>query len=369
MKEKARILLCMTVLLTAGGPDAGEGETVRLVDAGATAETRALFVNLRQLGREKLLFGHQNSTFFGLGWQEQPDSSDVKTACGDYPAVYGWDLVQTRKKPEVFARLIEEAFARGGIQTFSWHLWNPVTGKNFYDCTPAVAAILPGGAKHDAYREQLKEVAGFFKGLKAKDGRPIPIIFRPFHEHTGSWFWWGQKHCTKEQYIALWRFTVECLRDELGVHQLLFAYSPSKKFEGREGYLERYPGDAYVDILGFDCYDHSLKPYLESLRLVVTLAEERGKLPALTECGVPKGMPQAKTDTWYVKDLLEPIRDDPVARRLAYALVWQNRSDEQYWVPVPGKRGVADFKAFHADPFTVFERELPDLYVLPARPK
>ena len=145
----------------------------------------------------------------------------MKTTCGDYSAVYGWDLVQTGKKPEVFARLIAEAFARGGVQTFSWHLWNPVTGKNFYDCTPAVAAILPGGTKHDAYRAQLKTVADFFTSLKAKDGRPIPIIFRPFHVHTGSWFWWGQKHCSKDEYIALWRFTVKHLRDELGLHQAL----------------------------------------------------------------------------------------------------------------------------------------------------
>lgn len=355
----------VVVLLTACGTAIGE-DACKLVDGGATAETKSLFSNLRQLGREKLLFGHQNSTYFGLGWENTPDRSDVKTACGDYPAVYGWDLnlvteAKSGRSPEAIAKRVKEAFARGGVQTFSWHMWNPVSGKNFYDCTPAVAAILPGGQKHAAYQEKLKEVAAFFNSLKSEDGRLIPVIFRPFHEHTGSWFWWGAKHCSKEEYVALWRFTVEYLRDTLGVHQLLYAYAPSKKC-GRDGYLERYPGDAYVDVWGYDCYDHSLIQHLDDLRMVVKEAEARGKLAALTECGVPKGMTQAKTDAWYVKDLLAPIRDDPVVRRLVYALVWQNRSEEQYWVPVPGKRGVQDFQAFHADPFTVFERDLPNLY-------
>lgn len=371
MQTPTRSSLIAILLLAIGWAAGGEGEGVNLVDDRATPETQALFMNLRRLGREKLLFGHQNSTLFGLGWQDAADRSDVKTACGDYPAVYGWDLnlvlePTPGRNPELVAKRVVEAFARGGVQTFSWHMWNPVTGKNFYDCTPAVAEILPGGAKHAFYRERLKAVADFVKGLKADDGRPVPIIFRPFHEHTGNWFWWGREHCTKEAYIALWRFTVKYLRDELGVHQFLYAYSPSKNC-GRAGYLERYPGDDYVDVWGYDCYDHSMQPHLEDLRMVVTEAEARGKLPALTECGVPKGMTQAKTQTWYVKDLLTPIRDDPVARRLAFALVWQNRKDDHYWVPVPGKPGLEDFKAFHADPFTVFERDLPNLYALPEK--
>ncbi len=96
------------------------------------------------------------------------------------------------------------AVARGGINTFFWHLFNPVTGDNFYDKTPAVSAILPGGERHEFYRRELDRLAAFILSLKDSNGKPIPIIFRPYHEHTGSWFWWGQDFCIADEYKELW---------------------------------------------------------------------------------------------------------------------------------------------------------------------
>ena len=89
--------------------------------------------------------------------------------------------------------------------------------------------------------------------VKDDKGTLIPVVFRMYHEHTGAWFWWGSKQCTPEEYKQLWIMTVEYLRDKKNVHNLLYAYSPSETKNEAE-YLERYPGDEYVDIVGYDCY-------------------------------------------------------------------------------------------------------------------
>ena len=82
----------------------------------------------------------------------------------------------------------------------------------------------------------------------------VPIVFRPYHEFDGDWFWWGKSHCTREDFISLWRFTVSYLRDSLDVHNFIYAFSPDNKFNSEAEYLSRYPGDGYVDLVGVDNY-------------------------------------------------------------------------------------------------------------------
>lgn len=116
-------------------------------------------------------------------------------------------------------------------------------------------SILPGGQNHERYKKDLRKVAEFSSSLRDDDGKLIPFIFRPFHEFDGEWFWWGAAYNEPEEFKDLWRFTVHYLRDILNVHNMLYAFSPDIKFDSREDYLLRYPGDDYVDILGFDDYE------------------------------------------------------------------------------------------------------------------
>lgn len=76
--------------------------------------------------------------------------------------------------------------------------------------------------------------------LRTDAGEYVPVLFRPFHEHTGNGFWWGKGNCTAEEYIALWRFTLEYLRDTKGVHNLLYVYSPDI-VSSQDNYLEFWP--------------------------------------------------------------------------------------------------------------------------------
>ena len=89
--------------------------------------------------------------------------------------------------------------------------------------------------------------------MKDENGAYIPVIFRMYHEHTGDWFWWSSQQSTPEEYKQLWIMTCDYLQKTKQVHHLLYAYS-SSNVQSEEHYLERYPGDQYVDILGFDHY-------------------------------------------------------------------------------------------------------------------
>ncbi|HOV60275.1 MAG TPA: glycosyl hydrolase [Candidatus Hydrogenedentes bacterium] len=326
------------------------------VDRHATPETRALLLFLDTARQAYILFGHQETTLYGVGWTATgTDDSDVKRATGKFPAVFGWELGNL--SPDHLDALREHVLAahgRGGINTFSWHCPNPVSGGNFYDTTPAVAALLPGGDHHAWFREKLDILANFFHALKDPEGRPIPVVFRPWHEHNGNWFWWGTPFfCAPEQFADLWRFTVVYLCQEKSVHNLLFAWSPNESTGKTSGYFTGYPGDAHVDILGLDAYAPSLKTVLPEIRNVVQEAETRRKIPALTETGYPDGLSACRRDAPFTGSILEPLRGDPVARRIAWLLVWRNAHEHHYWVPRPDDRFADDFRAFCADPLIV----------------
>lgn len=137
--------------------------------------------------------------------------------------------METNIDGELFTEVrkhIIAAFGRGAVNTISWHCANPVSGGNSWDGTRAVYSIIPGGENHEKFKGWLDKVADFMLSLKSPEGEPIPLIFRPWHEHTGSGFWWGKGNATAQEFIALWQFTISYLRDEKGLHNLIWAYSP-----------------------------------------------------------------------------------------------------------------------------------------------
>ncbi|MEL6867320.1 MAG: glycosyl hydrolase, partial [Bacteroidota bacterium] len=302
----------------------GRYSTIKTVDPKATKATKALYANLKKLAKTKLLFGHQDALAYGVTWEDwHKHRSDVEDVCGQHPAVVGWDLGKLGDSPhnldtvdfEHMKAWIKKVYKMGGINTISWHMDNFYGGSTWDVGNKVVAALLPGGEKHAAYLAKLDHFANFVRDLRVGFifKKKIPIIFRPFHEHTGSWFWWGKGHCSPEEYKALWRFTVEYLRDEKGLHHILWAYSPDI-FNDKAHYLECYPGDEYVDILGLDDY-HDMganghpEDLTKRLRMVVELAQEKDKVAALTETGL-ESIPQAN---WWTDTLLRSIQADPVA--------------------------------------------------------
>jgi mannan endo-1,4-beta-mannosidase len=363
-----------------------------LVDSQATPETRALFMNLHRLAGKQVMFGHQDDLAYGVTWANEPGRSDVKEVAGSYPAVFGWELANLEKGAtadfdnvnfDQMRRWIVESYQRGAVITLSWHMSNPVTGGSAWDTTKAVSSILPGGARHKQYTQWLDRFADFASSLRATGPSGttelVPVIFRPFHEMSGSWFWWGARHTSAREYRRLWRFTVEYLRDRKGVHNLLWAYA-TDRFDDIPGgsYWKWYPGNAYVDVLGFDDYftlqggfkhkdRHPIATMTKRLRWLVEQAEARGKVAALTETGY-EAIPDS---TWWTRKLLAAIKGDSVAQRIAWLLVWRNGYRQamargNYYAPYPGHASAGDFVRFRNDPLIVFENDLPDLYRMPA---
>ena len=339
------------------------------VDSLLTRETRSLWISMKRLQGKGILFGQQDATLSGVDWKGADDRSDVKEITGTHPALYGWEIAGVGKEANidsipftVISHQIVEAFNRGGINTATWHMNNPVTGGTAMDVFPAVHEILPDSNRHSFYKSELRKVAAFFLGLKTSKGTLVPVVFRPFQENNGNWFWWGKGRCTADEFKRLWRFTVTYLRDSLRVHNLLYTYS-TDMFESQQHYLERYPGDEWVDILGCENYwdfqsGASVSNGIAQLRMLVTMADQRKKLAALTECGF-EGIP---VRNWWTQYLLAPIRHDSLARNISYLMVWRNVNRKHYFTPFPGQKSAADFIAFEQDTFTVFEKDLINIY-------
>ncbi len=334
-------------------------------DTLMTEETRLLWMQLKMYRGKGILFGQQEATITGVDWKNLPGRSDVKSLTGTYPAVHGYELsgvgnytnMDSIPFDTIRVRMIQ-TFNRGGINTATWHMNNPVTGGTAWDNTPAAGQILPDSSLEESYKKMLKDMAAFFRSLRTSEGRSVPVIFRPFHESNGNWFWWGKGQCDPEQYVKLWRFTVSYLRDSLHVHNLLYAYS-TDMFENREQYMERYPGDEWVDIMGCENYRDfqsgtSISNGVNQLRMLVDMADKRKKIAALTECGF-NGIP---VKNWWTQFLLKPIREDSLARNISYMMVWKNANPKQYYTPFEGQKSAADFIVFEKDSFTLFERDI-----------
>jgi mannan endo-1,4-beta-mannosidase len=361
---------------TSRKPEAPAADTVLLslseekpVDSHLTRETKALWINLKLLQGKGILFGQQDATVSGVDGILSGNNSDVKMVTGTHPALYGWEIAGAGHEANIDSIPLEtvrqcmiEAYERGGINTVTWHMGNPVTGGSALDVFPALQQILPDSSRHDSYKSELKQVAAFFLKIRTTGGILVPVIFRPFPENNGNWFWWGKGRCTPEEYIRLWRFTVTYLRDSLQVHNLLFTYS-TDMFENQQQYLERYPGDAWVDILGCENYwdfqaGASVSNGIAQLRMLVEMAMQRKKLAALTECGF-EGVP---VRNWWTQFLLTPIRKDSMARNISYLMVWRNTNRKHYYTPFPEQKSAMDFIAFEQDTFTIFEKDLKGIY-------
>lgn len=371
---KAIILPALALLMLTGclsGRETGTGTA----DPSATPETVTLLKGMKEAVHKGIMFGHQDALAYGIDWIYPDGESDVKRVCSDYPAVYGMDLGGLElgsshnldsvpfQNQKTFVR---EIHSRGGITTFSWHSRNPLTGGNTWDISSGkvVASVLPGGEKHELYKQWLDILSEFFLSLKDAEGKLIPVIFRPYHEHTGSWFWWGQTLCTTEEFVSLWRFTFDHLTETNHVHNLLWAYSSSGDVKSEEEFVERYPGDGYVDLVGFDYYQMPeagnssfTSSVNEKLEIITAMAAKHNKIAALTEAGY-EAIPDS---TWWTTALWPAIKN----HKISYVLMWRNAIDRpnHFYAPWPGQASADDFIDFFDLPETIFQQELTEMNI------
>ena len=339
--------------------------SVLLVLAGCTTPKARIDASLAQYAREgKILYGHQDDPCYGhawcvADWETDPlDRSDVKDVSGRYPAVVGFDLggielADSCNLDGVPFGLMRKAalaqVARGGVVTFSWHPRNPLTGGDAWDVSSdrVVASILPGGEKETEFALWLQRVGDFLESL---DG--APLIFRPWHENLGSWFWWGKMLCTPEDYKDLYRMTNDYLTQKRGIQNIQWCYSPNGPVSA-EDYESRYPGSDYVDILGTDIYEYpgegetlaeAGERFAGQVRWMLAtlqaLAADHGKLFCLSETGF-EGLPDP---LWWTDVLYPAIHGSGIC----YVLTWRNAHDKpgHFYAPWEGFENAFNFNQF-----------------------
>ena len=415
---------------TASGNKVAITEEVALVDAKAIDATRNLYAYLKAVGEsDSVIFGHQNDTHHKAGSAgEGFSNSDTEDVTGSIAGVVGIDALSLTgneastwdaKEADRIAKVVEitrDAASKGALITLSAHMPNfdvidkrvkayeasdksatdsdlvgywDVDGDrqyNFSGYTPGtltgnvVTRVMPGQDLNYLYTDYLDLIADY---AKAVEGDGITILFRPLHENTGSWFWWGAALCDEQAYINLYRYTVDYLKETKGVHNMLYVYGPGSEAANSAEYGERYPGDAYVDMIGYDLYHQMPSPeneagYLQSISrqnaILKEFATEHNKLYAITETGVADKNAQGgdvallrtgnKVQDWYMQ-LLNEISDDGVC----YFLVWANFSENgSFYLPyviekkeggvLHGHEMTDEFIKFYNDGRSVFATDM-----------
>lgn len=384
-----RVLLLGSIAILASacsssgtGIEQPEEITLSIVDKNATLETRALLSQLWVNRENGVMFGHHDALLYGRSWLAEPGRSDVKDVVGDHPAVYSLDFaeimdsdsaVDSHKLNDDRKRTIIEAYERGEVITANTHIDNPLTGGSAWDNSNSetVKEILAEGSDTNIkFKGWLDNLADFANSLKDNSDNSIPIIFRPFHEHTQAWSWWGSTTTSSTEFIELWKFTINYLKEEKNVHNFLYAISPQIDELGTaEQLLFRWPGDDYVDFIGMDSYHGTNRDaFIRNLKNLENLSKQKMKPAGVTETGI-EGIRDFATgiaiDDYWTEQILIPFS----GRELSMVVMWRNAYDPQnnghhYYGPFQGQSSSENFKLFYGEETMLFSKDLVDMYIM-----
>ena len=214
----------------------------------------------------------------------------IKNATGKTPAVLGLDFMEyTPSRVEkgsvgTSTELAKSFWENGGIVTFCWH-WNAptkyITGQwysAFYtDSTNINLKKIMDGEDKEGYDLLMADIDAIAEQLLILKEAKVPILFRPLHEASGGWFWWGASG--PEAYKELYKLLYDRLTNEYGLDNLIWVWN------GQDA--EWYPGDEYVDIIGEDIYpgERVYQSQIASYLNAATNYSTENKMVYLTENG------------------------------------------------------------------------------------
>lgn len=390
--KKAAIILIAGIMGMIVSCQQQKSKTAASAETFRDQATETLLTNLKKISAEgKIMYGCANPTtlmYKETHIYEGFNNSDCKEITGQNPAYYESDFMWFQKDSLHVADLeaMRKAYERGAVAGYCWH-FRGKESNSFYSESRSgfnadkelVKKIVAGGERSenpelDWFYLQLDSIV-----IKTIKELGFPLTFRPWHEMNGFWFWWGSDNCTPDEYIQLYRMTVDHMRAQ-GVRNVLYVWSPDTKFT-----MEYYPGDDYVDILGLDIYEMGAVSYktmemcVEELEKMTDYAAEHGKLAAITETGLrmENGVyryPEENPNYWS-KNILEPIVSNPKLQRLVwveswYSSDWSGQRKSQFYYPYlgiekdfsRGQEAIDDFMAFYNHEATLFEDDLPEMY-------
>lgn len=226
--------------------------SAKLVNENATDNAKRLFSYLCDTYGEYIISGQYCDTGAN-GWENLM----IYNNSGKYPAILGLDMgyySQTGKDHDVEINTTEQAIAyweKGGIVTLCWHWLAPekyINGTWYSAFRPEHTNInltkIMNGEDEEGMALLMKDIDNIAQELLKMQEAGVPILWRPLHEASGGWFWWGAEGA--ETYKKLYILLYDTLTNEYGLNNLIWLWN------GQDA--EWYPGDEYVDIVGIDIY-------------------------------------------------------------------------------------------------------------------
>lgn len=270
-----------------------------LSNPNADARTQAIYEYLCSIEGKATLSAQQESTWMGSGEYEM---DYIFNASGKYPAMRGLDYMN-----DDFEGVNERAlewWKRGGLVTICWHTGADFSGA-WEECMNGEIADWDKALK-DGTPENEKLISGIDKAAKAlselqKEG--VTVIWRPFHEFDGAWFWWGKGG--EGSFKKLWRIMYERYTEHWELNNLIWVLGFS---HNGEKISKWYPGDKYCDIVGADSYDGGAQPELYE---TVKNVRAKNKPLCFHECGAnPTAQELTETPwlwfmTWHTEYLTD----------------------------------------------------------------
>lgn len=231
------------------------------VNPNASPEAVELLSYIYSISGKQTLAGQHCAPLVGSN-----NLSVVHRWTGHYPAVFGqdfgfsypgyWDGINYRQ------RIVDEAIRRheeGFIITLMWHAVRPTEDEpvTFRESIQGDLTdeewqelVTPGTRLNERWKSQVDVIAWFLKQLEYAK---IPVLWRPYHEMNGGWFWWGQKK-GEDGYKKLWKMMYDRLVNFHGLDNLIWVYNTNEFKDGVDPHDTYYPGDEYVDIIATDVY-------------------------------------------------------------------------------------------------------------------
>lgn len=242
-----------------------------------TTEAMKVYTFLQENYESKIISGMMAN----VAWNTEK-SEQVYQWTGKYPAINCFDYVHLQSSPSNWIDYsditpVKNWSDNGGVVSIMWH-WNvPVaegsTSYAFYaenNGFDADKALVEGSWENKVFTADLEKCAGYLKLLKDAN---IPVLWRPFHEASGGWFWWGRNASSEK---AIWIYMFDFFKSK-GLNNLIWIWT------SQVGDKEWYPGDQYVDIVGCDIYN---KTTAECAAQYSQIIKEFGnKIITLSECG------------------------------------------------------------------------------------
>jgi len=296
-----------------------------LSNARASREARTLYAWLwSQYGR-RTLTGQQEQGYNPEGAQRE--LAYLQQVTGRQPAILGLDYIDPRDGDGVTARAL--AWARsGGIVTLCWHWGAPDIGTGYENSKKdfdVARALAPGTPQNRAMMAQMAHTAALLTKLRDAG---VPVLWRPFHEFSGDWFWWG-KH-GPEAFKALWRLMYRNYVDRYRLNNLIWVLG----WAGQKVDPAYWPGRDMVDIAGADLYaeDHgNLASMFGQVKAIVgesipICLHENGPIPDPATLG--RDADWLYFMTWHTRWLTDPSQNRPEQLKADYASTRYLTKDE-----------------------------------------